>query len=200
MKEGQRGFTLVELLIAIVLLALLTTMLFGGLRAATRHLGQASGRLDRSAQIALVENFLRAQLANAQPLPASGTDPPVLDFAGESDRLAFVTLSPPGVAFGGLQVLSLAFASDGGRLVLSAHPYRGAGEEQAAASSRVLFDHVAEAALAYFGTTSPDEPPRWHDTWRDKVSLPELARLSLVFTDHTTIPELIIALRLSNGA
>ena len=203
MKAAQRGFTLVELLIAVALLALLTAMLFGGLRVATRHLGHATGQLDRSAQIALVENFLRAQLANAQPFAAGGTSPPVMDFVGESDHLAFVSVAPPSVAFGGLQVLSLDIAkgnaATGGRMLLSWRPYREASGDAPAGASRPLLDHVAEAAFAYFGSTAPAEPPAWHETWQEMADLPALVRLSVVFSDGETMPELIVALRLSSG-
>ena len=42
MTASQRGFTLLELLISIALLALLTIMLFGGLQLGTRQVDRKS--------------------------------------------------------------------------------------------------------------------------------------------------------------
>jgi general secretion pathway protein J len=209
MRKGDNGFTLVEMLISILLLVLVTGMLFEGLRLVSQHLGRETGRLDRSSQIALVQIFLRAQLADAQPITRPDAAVVTVDFAGDTDHLVFVAPAPPSVVFGGLGRLSLDFAADRGTaghaLRADWRPYRvffgnpsddGAGDAPVE-TSRVLLDDVKAAVFSYFGSTAVKQAPAWHDSWQGMKDLPLLVRLSVVFSDGQTMPELIVALRLA---
>jgi general secretion pathway protein J len=204
-KASQRGFTLIELLIAVLLLVFVTAILLDGLHLVTAHLDQSTGKLDRSSQVAIVETFLRAQLADAQPLPITTEAGSVIDFTGTADRVAFVTPSSPGVAYGGLQVLTIALAgvndASTGAMIADWRPYRDApGETEAAAASRPILEGIKQATFAYFGSTGQNEPPDWHDSWEEMADLPLLVRVSVVFADGETMPELVVALRLATPA
>lgn len=202
MPTDQRGFTLVELLLAVLLLVILTAILFDGLDIVTRHLGREAGRLDRSSQVALVQTFLRTELADAQPLTTVSGTTTIIAFSGTPGRLAFVSPAVPGIAYGGLQKLSLAFSPSaaGGALELEWQPYRATVQARPGASDRALLSHLRQAVFAYFGSTAPGVPPDWHTRWQDKSDLPQLVRLSVVFADGRIMPELIVALRLSGNS
>ena len=95
MKE--RGFTLLELLIALSIVAALLAVLLGGLRvglAAWRH---GDERAEAHQRLRSVAELLARSVAGAFPFrmapPAGGS--PVVQFQGEERRLAFVTLAPP---------------------------------------------------------------------------------------------------------
>lgn len=199
---SQRGFTLLELLVSVALLALLTTILFEGLRLGTHHLGQQSNRLDRASRIALAQNFLRTQLADARPVTAPAAAQQTIVFDGRPDGIEFVSVAPESVAVGGLQALSVDFdkgtGATGGELLLRWRLY--GGTSPAVASSvhdTLLLDHVRSAEFAYFGADTPNQPSAWHMTWQDMAYLPSLVRLSLEFSDAQRMPELVVALRLS---
>ena len=66
----DQGFTLLELLVAITLLGLLMAALFGGLRLGARVWETGETRLDASARVQIVQDFLRQRLAEALPLEA----------------------------------------------------------------------------------------------------------------------------------
>jgi general secretion pathway protein J len=201
MHKSDNGFTLVEMLISILILALVSGMLLDGLRLVTHSVGRETSRFDRSSQIALVENFVRAQLGDAQRIVlAAGPAGPV-DFTGEVDRLVFISPAPASVAFGGLQRLALVFnagtSAAGGTIEADWQPYRDGSDAAPAAENRVLLDHVNTAVFAYFGSTRANEPLEWHDEWRELSDLPLLVRLAVVFSDGRTMPELIVALPLA---
>ena len=109
-NERQRGFTLLELLIAVVLLALITTMLLAGLQMETQNLPRQTGRLDRAAQLPPVYDFLRSELADAQPVVPIGATSRSIVFDGEPNAVHFVSTGPQSVQIGGLQLLSITFA------------------------------------------------------------------------------------------
>jgi general secretion pathway protein J len=197
MRKRDDGFTLVEMLISMLILALVTGMLLDGLRLVTHSVGRETSRLDRSSQIALVQNFVRAQLGNAQRIVLAAGPAARVDFTGEVDRLVFISPAPASVTFGGLQRLALVYnagtSAAGGTIEADWQPYRNGAGAASAVENRALLDHVNTAAFAYFGSTKADEPLEWHDEWREMSDLPLLVRLAVVFSDGRTMPELIVA-------
>jgi general secretion pathway protein J len=203
MTHSERGFTLLELLIAVSLLALLMALLTAGLRAGTHNMARQSERLDRSSRNVLVETFLRTELADARPMSTPGARSSAVAFAGREDGLTFVGPSPASVATGGLQTLSINFEKDGperGDVVADWQAYGGGGGDGAGASPRrsLLLAHAQRAIFAYFGG-EPGEAPSWQTSWENKAVLPSLVRLSVEFSDGELMPELVVALRLSDG-
>lgn len=196
----EAGFTLVELLVSVALLALLTVVLVSGLRVGTRFTRDPE-RLERASRIAVTQEALRARLADARPLLAPGRDDPRVLFEGSSDEVAFIALAPRSVMVGGLEAFAIQYLRHNpgtdGALVLRSGAFNaapGAGER---VRTTTLLDHVRRAEFSYFGPALPDEAPRWHDSWRDALQLPILVRLFVEFSDGSRMPDLIVALRLS---
>jgi general secretion pathway protein J len=194
------GFTLVELLVAITLFALLAVALFGGLRFGMRATEAGTARLDWSAEIAAAAGFLRSELADAQPLDKTDDDGnKVVAFEGESDSIEFVASTPAPLAEGGWHVVHLALepGPGGGRLVVRARLVRADGGEatEGPAARSVLLEHVSSLDIAYFGALAEGDTPDWHDRWEDAAQLPALVRLRIEFADGRQAPGLLIALR-----
>lgn len=191
------GFTLLELLIAVALLALLMTMLFGGLRLGTHQIERRSAWLERASRVALVQNFLRNQLGDARPLTVAASGDDAVVFDGRANELAFVGVAPESAVHGGLQLFAVGLAHENGgagELLLRARFYRDAA---GGFRRTVLLDHVESVSFAYFGSTAPNEPPRWHATWHDMAYLPTLVRLSVTFADGDRMPDLVVAPRVA---
>ena len=198
MKRAESGFTLLELLVSITIFALLMVVLFEALQLGTRQTGRLTGQVDRSTQVALVQNFLRAQLGAAQPLVSSAGDSKKVEFDGHEHGVDFVAVAPQSLPAGGLQVLSVA--AQNGQLVLGWRPLREDPDATATARApTVLLDHVRTARFVYYGPPTPIDDPYWQTTWQDMGYLPLLVRLSVTFADGTQMPDLAVALRLSSS-
>jgi len=96
-RHRDRGFTLLELILALSIVASLLVIMFGGLRvglAAWRRGEERAAMLEHERGLA---DLLQRALAGAYPYRgalAEGEADRVV-FAGQPDRLIFVTLSPP---------------------------------------------------------------------------------------------------------
>jgi len=116
----HRGFTLVELLIALVLLAIILFLLFSGLRLGSRAWEGVDTVSERVSDLRVARNFIERMLRQTRPvaLMVDGAAMPV--FAGEPNRIELVAPLSEHVGIPGLYVLRLGLedAGDGQRLVL----------------------------------------------------------------------------------
>ena len=196
------GFTLLELLVAVSLVALLSVLLFGGLRIGLRSADAVDRRVDHTAQIAQAYDFMQNVLADARPLPTTpnALQSPI-DFTGEPDRLSFVAVPPDDVGLGGFQLLQVALEGQGQdrRLVVSWQQIKrgGAAAEPAMLQPSILLDRVSSVEFAYFGVADRNRPPEWLDHWTDRLTLPQLVRLRIAMADHSRAPDLVVAPRLA---
>jgi general secretion pathway protein J len=198
MDRGQNGFTLVELLISVTLVALLMTLLFGGFRLGLRAQERVSSGGDRATQLASIHGFLREQLADARPiaLEGEGGSTAIVRFDGGDDALEFLSHPMAALRVGGLQRLSLRLVN-GNALVFRWSLDTGDERWSDEAREILLLSRVARAAFDYYGAAEPGREPAWTDMWRAMPHLPSLVRLRVVFEDGRRMPDLVVAPRLA---
>jgi general secretion pathway protein J len=120
-RAGVRGFTLVELLIALVMVAIIMVLLFSGLRLGSRAWEGVDAVSERVGDLRVARNFIERTLRQTRDvtLMFDGAAMPV--FAGEPERLELVAPLSEHVGIPGLYVLRLTLedAGDARRLVLT---------------------------------------------------------------------------------
>jgi general secretion pathway protein J len=195
--RSSAGFTLLELLIAITLLGLLMAALFGGLRLGARAWERSEERLDESARLQVVQNFLRDRLAQAYPLEIEDeTGRFALAFEGAEDVVRFVTLMPEFLGSGFAEfIVTVDDQSEFKDLVVQWRPFAFPTElEEREPQTKVLLEDVEALEVAYYGALGPDEPALWQERWRGARALPELVQLRVIFPpdDPRYWPDLIV--------
>lgn len=93
----ERGFTLLELVIALSIVAALLVILVGGLRVGLAAWRQGEDRAEVHQHLRSLAELLSRSVAGAFPYqaPPRAGGRPVVQFQGEEGRLSFVTFSPP---------------------------------------------------------------------------------------------------------
>ncbi len=109
MKQA-RGFTLIEVLLATVLLAAGLALALTTLRAATATVDRGEALAQRSERIRAVEGFLRRRIASAQQIAfqIDANTGEISQFVGEPQRLRFVADLPNYLGRGGPHLHDIA--------------------------------------------------------------------------------------------
>jgi general secretion pathway protein J len=178
-QRATDGFTLLELLLAIGLLALITSSILGGL-----HLGRRAWESTRASEaIDDVENSARAlaaQLSRAYPVtPAKPSAAPTVIFRGLANAFRGIVLSEGGAQWGGLIVTEVgSIASpNGADLAVWTRVYReteGPGPTREDMRMTILLHELDFLELSYFGSVEKRSPPVWTNQWVDRSELPIL--------------------------
>lgn len=177
MKDA--GFTLLELLVAMTLMALLSLVLFGGFRFGTRAWDRAETSTANSNEIRRAQGAIADELSRAYPeMDVSDPLNPHIVFSGEAGAVTF--LGPDRMRDGAMAITTLS--KQGDTLALTATPEL-ARDPRGQTVTRKLLGHVKGFELSYFGATAPNDPPRWLSRWHDRSRLPQLIRVRAVL-DH----------------
>lgn len=178
-RLSARGFTLVEVIVALALLVLVMLGALSGLRT----IGQASERLDSQAMSnedhRLVPVFLQSVLATAssrQRIDPNSLQPQIW-FAGEPDEMSWLGVMPARHGAGGLTHIRLYRDSERNRLMLQLAPHWPVLDEPdwGGVESRVILEDVSELSIRYRGALENE----WLTAWDDQVALPEWVSLGL---------------------
>src|SRR5881392_549927 len=105
MRRRAAGFTLVEVVVAMALLATVMVLLYSGLTFALRSwdAGDANGR--KVADRRLGENFMRREMTELFPMRFKNPTQLRFAFEGDKDHVKFVSARPPGIQQGGLSLV-----------------------------------------------------------------------------------------------
>lgn len=198
-KLHHQGFTLLELIIAMMLLALISSLLYGTLSLSARSWDSGEAKAAQASDMRVAENFLRQSLTAQHPLRLHKALEQPLYFKGASDSLAYASVLP-GRAGGGIYYFRLAVTRVGdtakltlARLVPEAAATTLPGFDGAEFS--VLADNISEVRFSYFGR-DPDSnlamTPTWRDDWRDPNLLPLIIRIDVTTAKGAPWPSLLV--------
>ena len=201
----ERGFTLLEILLALVLLAFVMVGVWGAIRGATRITHSADAAMTQSEAVRTTQHFLRTWLPSAQPLPfTTDAKSPAQQFTGTASMLRYVGTLPLQAGHAGLyvQTLELKKADDGSvALWLSYVPYTGSEPNTAKPIEHRLLGGLHGGHFQYLGTFKPNSSAKWQDAWRDARGVPIAVRVTLdpAWRPRVAFPQMVIPLPLGNG-
>lgn len=199
MTRRARGFTLLEVLLALSIVAALVTIAFGGMRIALAAWRQGEDRAEAHQHVRSTALVLARAIGAAYPYRASrGLAPePVVLFEGAPRRLAFVTQLPPfppaaSIAFTAVVIELQESGAPGLAVRQRPLPNRDPFEE-----AEVVFRDPTVTALE---VRYLDEAGAWQEQWKvdEDRGTPRAVRLAIEVTQQgrtVQLPPLTVNLR-----
>ena len=196
---AENGFTLLEVLIALILFSFLLIMLYSSLYSAGRNWRVSDLRARENDDKRFALSFIRKRIEQLAPVIQVDTNGNHrVMFLGDDSSLQFVSSLPAQGVGGGIFFMKLQLRQD--ELILSYLPLTRDktmfGEDIFIGAEEIsLVRNIGAIDLDYFGQGGADSEPAWRDDWYIRERLPELIRLRIVAGSHNPWPELLIAVR-----
>lgn len=215
----SRGMTLIEALVALLLLSLLSVGVVASFRLA-HHSYQQQIRLDGADwDVVIAQRFLRGVLESAYPFEARSRSVSA-HYGLEGTRERLLLTAPMPLASGSQghyrYELTLTPRADGlNDWVIRSRIDRDgnndteirSGVGRHSAREEALLQRVASVRWAYLEPQAsspglPEPPPLWRDEWVGKTRLPTLVRVRIQFPagDRRIWPDLVAAPRITDSA
>lgn len=192
------GFTLIEVLIAIAILAFLTLALSRGLAFGVVSLERIEASAKELKEQRLAYGLVRELLSRALPLPSRPPAQPVVAFTGNEASLAFAAPGSTPSGLEGVYLVNLRLVGTDAERSLVVERCLASGEGAAVRcvghSERIATLHgVAALHASYYGALGPFEAPAWRNDWAKATALPRLVRFNLERAGgRAALPELVV--------
>ena len=204
----SHGFTLLEILLALALLALVMLGVWSALAGATRITHSADAVMARSESVHMTQQFLRRYVADAGMHPwvmEAGTGTRARVFAGDATSMQYVAPLPMQSGHAGLYLQTLRIETqDGGGMALwlDYQPYVANAPARGEPVRHELLADLDGGSFQYLGGGAFGKPAGWRGDWADANGLPLAVRIHLEprWRERVPVPDMLIALHSGEAA
>jgi general secretion pathway protein J len=167
MSKPDAGYTLMEVVVALLLLSLIGLLVTGGMRFGTQAWRRSDQEISAADGALSTQKILRNALVSAVPNLSAG----FASFYGRRDRVSFDSPAPPAFASGGIAHFELTLVSYGAGTRLSLTVRSPSNKREA-----ILADSAAPLELSYLDASA--RIPAWLAVWRNRDRLPDAVRIA----------------------
>ncbi|MFM8340588.1 MAG: prepilin-type N-terminal cleavage/methylation domain-containing protein [Methylomonas sp.] len=198
----KKGFTLIEVLIALSMLSIMMGLLFASMRTSVESWHTTENRVDETNKKAVFYQFFKQHLVNAKPLYEINYDNTRLTeikkmvFQGDSTRIKFVSTLPAASIRKGEQIFNIGISQKNpNTIAVTLTPYR---EQKKSVDESILIDHVKQLEFSYFGKINENFDRIWESEWHDMQEQPRLVRIKVLLDDNSIWPDMIFPLKIAS--
>lgn len=191
--HSEAGLTLIELLVALTVMALVTVMAAQGLHTGLRAWEGGVSHTEQTRHTELVRSYLRDLLRNIYPLYRSDARRPAIWFKGSEDEVVFLAAGPRRLATEGFKRFRLhrVRAGSDATLRLSWCALWGKTPEDPCTDQEHHEDLITGLKTVKLGYGAASDK-----MWRDGDRLPDLISLQLSFADGRAWPPFLVRPRI----
>lgn len=199
------GFTLLEVLGALALLALLLLGVYSGVRSATHTVKAGTKKIEQLDDVRSAQMFLRRELEQAMTQPIerdeNGNN---IYFIGSANEMRFVAPLPGYIGKLGPQMVDVKLVSNGDKgkqLIASLVLLPPDGSKpKPLGDPQVLVDGVVDGGFSYRGLNQQGQPMDWQSDWKIVGNMPNIVTIKLALQDGREWPQLSAPLRVNAAA
>jgi general secretion pathway protein J len=192
----QRGFTLIELMISITLVAALATGMLMAMRTSLLSMEKINSRLQFNRRVMGMERILTRQIGGVMPVMSDCGPGRIPIFRGTPDSLRLVSsysMTEGARGYPQFDEFHVVKGEEGVRLVVTEHLYTSPtstapvceGQQSVTPSSLIVADRLATCTFSY-REALPDAFPsaKWLPVW-DRPDLPAAVKIEMTPLDSS---------------
>jgi general secretion pathway protein J len=178
-ERRHDGFSLIEVVLAMILVALIMGIAVGGIRLSRKAAENGERRIEATNSIRVTQEFLRKQLARTLPLAFAmdRTEGKNYVFEGADDEITFVAPMPGYLSKGGPYVQRLSIE----RGELRFHHRMLLSEDEDEGEPVILLDRIRDGHFEFRGIDEEGKLGDWSEEWEDASRTPMMVRVDLEF-------------------
>lgn len=172
-SSGEAGFTLLELLISMTILALIFVAVLGAIQVGSKSWESGEKRAEANQRTRTLVDSLARELTMIYPLRVKAQDRDIIAFHGKSDSLTFATFPR---SYGTepfshmIRIVEYAVVPDAGLVATESYPLVDGASISGSHNSRVkqLDNQVLQVRFRYLvpeGKREDNLSPTWRDFW-----------------------------------
>jgi general secretion pathway protein J len=203
------GFTLLEVMLAILLLGVLLAGTYGAIRTTVHAMHSGELAIDQTNRMRVAQEFIRHQISRIMPLAFAqdeSTNTHIV-FEAKGNVMRFVAPMPGYLSKGGPYVQTLQFVGNrrrgGMQLIFTDSMLNGFDvDTKDPQEPSILLDQIADGHFEYRTLDDQGEMTDWSDQWDDPSVTPLMVRVVVSMLPEARIefPEMDIPLMLDVGA
>ncbi|HIB63262.1 MAG TPA: prepilin-type N-terminal cleavage/methylation domain-containing protein [Methylococcaceae bacterium] len=200
-KSGanQKGFTLIEVLIAMTLFTIMMTLAFNAFSLGNKSWASMSSRSQRMNLIDIVYRFIDQNLSTVGGLSVEDLPSDSAQFSGTEDGFTFIGQLKHNPDRKGWHEFTLAFNANVGALTVSLRPfYPRINVHDLPSETVVLVDDITDVTVHYATGADSETKSIWRDQWQTE-SLPKGVKLQLASKDGRYWPEWVFAIKIDDS-
>jgi len=173
--RNHSGFTLVELMVSISLLAIVTLIIGNGFRLGMNAWHKGEAETSYTQRVRVLSAMLSQQIKSAYPYTMDVDEEKMVIFKGEEDSILFVTTLTDSSS-GGFKWIRYSL-KDGALFYKEGRLPDKEFEKKLTRDEEILDPEVGEMKLSYF----KKEDDSWQDTWDYDKTLPSAVKIEIPY-------------------
>ena len=181
--SSNAGFTLVEVVLALTIFALMGAILYGALALSQKTVERSQVSFEKNQQLRAFADLMGSYIRSSHPYRATPQDPAIY-YQGEEDHLSFVSASSLALGGRGMALVRIAWqegeGSEGALTLSEELPVRLGDDSEGGGqrNSVVLREGIQQLRFAYLDPQSDGE--EWEERWdaTERKTLPRAVRVS----------------------
>ena len=175
-SPSDEGFTLIEVMVSLAVMALIVTVAFSGLRIGLNSWDRGSRRIEKLEERANVERLLNRQLALASPMPLNINDRMTPLFRGTDSRLEFI--SDYSLADGQGDFRKIDYAIKDGHFLYGEKRLPGYVPSESENPPTQTLSEFRSVRFRFLAM-EPSGDFKWVDDWKPEMGLPTAVEAKL---------------------